>query len=179
MILIIVSTVRQNLILLSISSTLDDPELGESKEDYREFLSKRSKYKQIVAINDPEVEQKIHQVFRLQYLRDTVMTQYMDESLSSILGSLIFFHNIDIVNYIHGDRTFLRDLFGILEDELETIDRKRDVILFTQQFCSIAKTTQLPTRVGLYRYRHHLRSMEASEECCAGLKSLYIDPFYS
>ncbi|KAG0368633.1 Platinum sensitivity protein [Mortierella sp. AD032] len=148
---IIQHILKDEIILNCVAMLQYDPELGEHKEEYREFLSKRSKYKQIVPINDPEVEQKIHQVFRLQYLRDTVLAQYMDESLSSILGSLIFFHNIDIVNYIHGDRAFLRDLFGILEVESETIDRKRDVVLFTQQFCSIAKATQLPTRVGLYR----------------------------
>ncbi|KAG0298431.1 Platinum sensitivity protein [Linnemannia gamsii] len=148
---IIQHILKDEIILNCVAMLQYDSELGESKEEYREFLSRRSKFKQIVPINDPEVEQKIHQVFRLQYLRDTVLAQYMDESLSSILGSLIFFHNIDIVNYIHGDRAFLRDLFGILEDESETIDRKRDVILFTQQFCSIAKATQLPTRVGLYR----------------------------
>ncbi|KAG0318593.1 Platinum sensitivity protein [Linnemannia gamsii] len=148
---IIQHILKDEIILNCVAMLQYDSELGESKEEYREFLSRRSKFKQIVPINDPEVEQKIHQVFRLQYLRDTVLAQYMDESLSSILGSLIFFHNIDIVNYIHGDRAFLRDLFGILDDESETIDRKRDVILFTQQFCSIAKATQLPTRVGLYR----------------------------
>ncbi|KAF9353030.1 Platinum sensitivity protein [Mortierella sp. AD094] len=128
-----------------------DPELGDHKEDYREFLTKRTKYKQIVPINDPDVEQKIHQAFRLHFLRDTVLARVADESLSSILGSLIFFHNIDIVNYVHQDRVFMKELFGILESEAETLERKREVILFVQQFCSIAKTTQLPTRVGLYR----------------------------
>ncbi|KAF9093984.1 Platinum sensitivity protein [Mortierella sp. AD031] len=147
---IIQHILKDEIILNCVAMLQYDPELGESKEDYREFLSK-NRYKQIAPINDPEVEPKIHQVFRLHYLRDTVLAQYMDESLSSILGSLIFFHNIDIVSSIHGDRAFLKDLFGILEADSETIERKRDVILFTQQFCSIAKTTQLPARVGLYR----------------------------
>ncbi|KAF8968671.1 Platinum sensitivity protein [Entomortierella lignicola] len=128
-----------------------DPELGDSKEEYREIITKRTKYKQIVPINDPEVEQKIHQAFRLHFLRDSVLARVADENLLSILGSLIFFHNIDIVNYVHQDRVFMKDLFGILESETETLERKREVILFVQQFCSIAKTTQLPTRVGLYR----------------------------
>ncbi|KAF9565122.1 Platinum sensitivity protein [Mortierella alpina] len=128
-----------------------NPEFGEHKESYRDFLTKRSNFKQIVPINDPETEQKIHQAYRLHFLRDTVLSRVMDENLSSILGSLIFFHNIDIVNHIHGDRVFLKSLLGILESESEPLERKRDVILFVQQFCSIAKTTQLPTRVGLYR----------------------------
>ncbi|KAF9439143.1 Platinum sensitivity protein [Entomortierella beljakovae] len=128
-----------------------DPELGDQKEEYREFLTKRAKYKQIVPISDPDVEQKIHQAYRLLYLRDSVLSRVADENLSSILSSLIFFHNIDIVNYIHQDRDFMRELFGILTNESETLERKREVISFVQQFCSIAKTTQLPTRAGLYR----------------------------
>ncbi|KAG0054269.1 Platinum sensitivity protein [Gryganskiella cystojenkinii] len=128
-----------------------DPDLGNEKENYRDFITKRSKFKQIVPISDPEIEQKIHQAYRLQYLRDTVLVKILDENLSSILSSLIFFHNIDIVNYIHQDRPFLKQLFGILEDENETLERKRDVIRFVQQFCTIAKTTQTPTRVGMYR----------------------------
>lgn len=76
----------------------------------------------------------------------------MDENLSSILSSLIFFHNFDILTHLHQDHAFLKQLLGILENESETLERKRDVILFVQQFCAIAKTTQLATRVGLYRY---------------------------
>ncbi|KAG0202668.1 Platinum sensitivity protein [Mortierella sp. GBA30] len=128
-----------------------DPEFGDQKEEYRDFLTKRSNFKQIVPINHPETEQKIHQAYRLHFFRDTVLSRVMDENLSSILGSLIFFHNIDIVNHIHGDRDFLKSLLGILEAESESLERKRDVILFVQQFCSIAKATQMPLRVGLYR----------------------------
>ncbi|KAF9366040.1 Platinum sensitivity protein [Mortierella sp. NVP85] len=128
-----------------------DPELGDQKEDYREFLTKRAHFKQIVPINDPDMEQKIHQAYRLQFLRDTVLARVMDENLSSILSSLIFFLNFDILTFINQDPAFLRQLLGILEDESETMERKRDVIMFVQQFCAIAKTTQMATRVGVYR----------------------------
>ncbi|KAG0221806.1 Platinum sensitivity protein [Mortierella sp. GBA43] len=103
------------------------------KADHREFLTKRSKFKQIVPIKDPKVEQKIHQVFRLQYLRDRVLTRFLDESLSGVLESMIFFHNTEIVNAIHQDHNFLRELFGILESTTETLERKRDVVRFVQQ----------------------------------------------
>ncbi|CAO3573284.1 unnamed protein product [Mortierella alpina] len=142
---------KDDVILGCLGMLEYNPEFGDHKENYRDFLTKRSNFKQIVPINDAETEQKIHQAYRLHFLRDTVLSGVMDENLSSILGSLIFFHNIDIVNHIHGDRVFLKSLLGILESESEPLERKRDVILFVQQFCSIAKTTQLPTRVGLYR----------------------------
>ncbi|KAG0289119.1 Platinum sensitivity protein, partial [Dissophora globulifera] len=148
----IIQYILKDEILIRCLGILEyDPTLGGQKENYREFLTTRSKFKQIVPINDQEVEQKIHQTFRLHFLRDTVLARIVDDSLSSILGSLIFFHNIDIVNYIHHDRAFMKELFGILENEAEPIERKRDVVLFVQQFCSIAKTTQLHARVGLFR----------------------------
>ncbi|KAF9203679.1 Platinum sensitivity protein, partial [Haplosporangium sp. Z 27] len=131
---------------------VNDPESSEKKvADYRGFLTNTPKFKQIIPIKDPEVEQKIHQVFRVQFLRDTVLSRYMDENLSSMFGSLIFFHNIDIVNAIHQDRPFLKSLFEIMENNTEPLERKRDVVRFVQQFCSIARSTQITTRVGLFR----------------------------
>ncbi|KAF8931555.1 Platinum sensitivity protein [Dissophora ornata] len=125
--------------------------IAEKKPDYRGFLTKRSTFKQIIPFRNREIEQKIHHAFRLQFLRDTVLLRFMDEYLSSILGSLIFFHNIDIVNGIHQDRVFLKELFGLIGNDTETLERKRDVVRFVQQFCLMARTTQISTRVGLYR----------------------------
>ncbi|KAF9575098.1 Platinum sensitivity protein [Mortierella alpina] len=128
-----------------------DPNLQDPKLNLREMLRNGSKLKQLVPIKDQDIEQKIHQVFRLQFLRDIALTRFMDDGLSSILGSLIFFHNIDIVNHIHQDRTFLSELIGILHDDSETTERRRDVVRFIQQFCYIARTTQMPTRASIYR----------------------------
>ncbi|KAF9955475.1 Platinum sensitivity protein, partial [Mortierella alpina] len=139
-----------------------DPNLQDPKQELREMLRNGSKYKQLVPIKDQDIEQKIHQVFRLQFLRDIVLTRFLDDGLSSILGSLIFFHNIDIVNYIHQDRTFLSELIGILRQDSETAERRRDVVRFIQQFCYIARTTQMPTRASIYR-----------KLCQAGLFSVF------
>ncbi|KAF9582402.1 Platinum sensitivity protein, partial [Lunasporangiospora selenospora] len=128
-----------------------EPELDDKKEDYREFLTKRAKFKQVVPISDRDVEQKIHHAFRLHFLRDTVLARVLDDGLSTALTTLIFYHNMDIVTYIHQDRVFLKELFDILENEGETTERKRDVVLFVQQFCSIAKGLQQSARISLYR----------------------------
>lgn len=147
-----VESESQECILNSPLCFLDEPDLGNDKENYRDFLKNKSKYKEIVPINNPGIETKIHEIFRALFLRDTVLSRVMDESLMSTFASILFFHNIEIVNYIHQDRQFQTDLFGILADSSSTLERKRDVVLFVQQFCAIAKTTQMPARVGLYRY---------------------------
>ncbi|KAG0005619.1 Platinum sensitivity protein [Modicella reniformis] len=147
-----------------------DPVFGDQKEDYREFLSKRAKFKQIIPINNVDIEQKIHQAYRLHFLRDTVLARVVDESLSSILGSLIFFLNMDIVTHISSQaEDFLRQLLGILENESEALERKRDVVLFVQQFCAMGKTTQLVIRLGLYR--------QAEEKPQKQLMGIILDQF--
>ena len=50
--------------------------------DFREFLSKKVKYKQAVAINDPQVVYSIHLSYKLQYLKDTAMARFIDENTS-------------------------------------------------------------------------------------------------
>ncbi|KAG0327382.1 Platinum sensitivity protein [Dissophora globulifera] len=137
--------------LREIILAINESGAGDKKHDYREFLTKRARFKQVVPINDAGVEQRIHHVFRLQFLRDTVLMRFMDDGLFQILGSLIFFNNIDIVNAIHQNRPFLRELFGIIDRAEESMDRKRDVVRFVQQFCATARTTQMSTRIGLYR----------------------------
>ncbi|KAF9425823.1 Platinum sensitivity protein [Podila epigama] len=138
-------------IINSVGMLEYDPELGNEKENYRDFLQNKAKYKEIVPINNLAIETKIHEIFRAIYLRDTVLTRIMDEALQSTFTSILFFHNIEIVNYIHQDRQFQTSLFEILNDASSSLERKRDVVMFVQQFCSIAKTTQMPARVGLYR----------------------------
>ncbi|ORZ27022.1 component of IIS longevity pathway SMK-1-domain-containing protein [Lobosporangium transversale] len=148
----VIQYILQEGIFLNCVGILEyEPGLVDSKPDYRGFLMNRVKFKQIVPIKDLEVEQKIHKVFRLHFLRDTVLSRVMDDGLPSILGSLIFFNNNDIVNAICQNRPFLLDLFAIMDannnhsDEMH--EQRRDVVRFAQQFCSIARSTHMTARI--------------------------------
>ncbi|RUS23814.1 component of IIS longevity pathway SMK-1-domain-containing protein, partial [Jimgerdemannia flammicorona] len=105
----------------------------------------------VVPIKDKAIESKIHQTFRLQYLKDVVLARTLEDSTFAVLNSLIFFNHVDIVNHLQHDAEFLKELFSILESKIESLQRKRDVVLFVQQFCAIAKNLQMASRAGLYR----------------------------
>ncbi|KAK9718188.1 Platinum sensitivity protein, variant 2 [Basidiobolus ranarum] len=142
----------QDHIILGVVGILEyDPDYPKARPKHREYLGNNLHFKQVIPIRDKGIENKIHQTFRLQYLKDVVLARTLDDNTFSILNSLIFFNNVDIVNYLQHDHEFLRELFGVLNNPEESKERKRDVVFFVQQFCSIAKNLAIIHRSGLYR----------------------------
>ncbi|CAG8445985.1 4268_t:CDS:10 [Acaulospora colombiana] len=146
--------------IISTSIKLPDPTLSNLQEI--ELLIKsasRSTFEKeklalfitqaIVKIKDKAIEAKIHETFRLQYLKDVVFARAFDDP--TIISSLIFFNHVDISKHISQDDEFLTELFNILNEEGEDSTRKRDVVMFVQQLCSIAKSIHFSNRKDLYK----------------------------
>ena len=89
----------------------DDPEFPTFKASYREFLKNNAHYQRTFQFNDENVQRKIAQTYRLQYLKDVVLARVIDDSTFNVLNSFILFNQIDIINHIIGDNPFLADLF--------------------------------------------------------------------
>ncbi|KAG0150581.1 hypothetical protein CROQUDRAFT_38189 [Cronartium quercuum f. sp. fusiforme G11] len=166
----------QDDIVLIVAGILDyDPEFGNQKASYYADLSDPTRFKQVVPIKDGSIRAKIHQTYRLQYFKDIILARILDDSTFSIINSMIFFNQIDIVQYLHSNDEFMRELFGIFDQhqldldpvigpplppsmvvsssvsEAETMERKIDTILFIQQLSAMAKHLQPPSRVGFFR----------------------------
>ena len=72
----------------------------------------------------------------------------MEEPVFSVLNSLMFFNQVDIVQSLCANNEFIKDLFAVfLTDDDE---RKQSAVVFIQQFCQISKTLQAPARTLLY-----------------------------
>ncbi|KAK3834043.1 MAG: component of IIS longevity pathway SMK-1-domain-containing protein [Linnemannia gamsii] len=118
-----------------------EPDLLNEKSHYRTIYSHRANFKQVVAFNDPQVEVLVHQVFRLQFLRDVVLFRHMEEVSRTLLETILNRKTTRIVQKLLGDRQFLLDLFDIVEDVSQPAERRQDIVLFTHQFCTMAKKT--------------------------------------
>jgi len=103
-----------------------------------------------VRIDDDLVRRKIHQTYRLQYLKDVVLARILDDPTFSVLNSLIFFNQVDIVTHLQTNSAFLKELFGIFGQQETNQERKKEAVLFIQQCCAIAKNLQAPGRNQLY-----------------------------
>jgi hypothetical protein len=156
--------------------TADDPEFAGMKASYREHIGGASRFKQVVPIHDEATRAKIHQTYRLKYLKDAVLARILDDPTFTVLNSYIFFNEVDIVVSLRDDKTFLPDLFAIFpgpplqqqpvigpqlpqtadkpaapSPPSEPTEQQRDGVLFLQQFCTMAKNLQPNHRVAFYR----------------------------
>ncbi|KAG0125505.1 component of IIS longevity pathway SMK-1-domain-containing protein [Tuber indicum] len=129
-----------------------DPDFPSHKANHRQFLSDTSKFKEVVPIKDPEIKKKIHWTYRLQYLKDVVLARILDDPTFSVLNSLIFFNQVDILQHLQNNQAFLKELFSIFHSAESDPTQKKNGVLFIQQCCSIAKNLQGPVRTQLYSH---------------------------
>ncbi|KAI1176624.1 DUF625-domain-containing protein [Nemania sp. FL0916] len=122
-----------------------DPDFPSHKANHRQWLQGEGRYREVVRIEDPNVIKKIHQTYRLQYLKDVVLARILDDNTFSVLNSLIFFNQVDILQYLQANSAFLGELFGIFKTP-QHLTRKKDAVLFIQQCCTVAKNLQPPAR---------------------------------
>eukprot|EP00127_Corallochytrium_limacisporum_P006298 Clim_evm9s225 gene=Clim_evmTU9s225 len=113
------------------------------RQHHREFLARNVQFKEVVPFNEPQLLAKIHQTFRVQYLKDVVLPRILDEATFSTLNSLIFFNNVDIINQLQGDEEFLSKLFERLNSRSLSQVERRDAIRFIEHFCQMAKNIQM------------------------------------
>ena len=110
----------------------------------------------MVPIDDQDVRRKIHWTYRLLYLKDVVLARILDDPTFSVLNSLIFFHQVDIVNHLQSNAKFLKDLFEIFSaTEEERSEKKKEAVLFIQNCCAVSKNIQAQSRAHLYQHFIH------------------------
>ncbi|KAL9034786.1 MAG: hypothetical protein Q9214_006887 [Letrouitia sp. 1 TL-2023] len=147
----IIEYVVSDEIVMGVVGALEyDPDFPTHKANHRRYLEDRSKYKEVVPIQDAAIKKKIHSTWRLQYLKDVVLARVLDDPTFSVLNSLIFFNQVDIVSHLQGNTTFLEELFGIIDDPQAEHLRQKDAVSFIQTCCAIAKNLQAPGRATLY-----------------------------
>lgn len=150
---VLVERILQEDVFLGAMGMLEyDPEFPRLKASYRDYLLHTTKFRQVVDIHDASILSKIHQTFRLQYLKDVVLARILDDSTFAVLNSLIFYHQADIVAFCTSSEIFLSSLFQIFDkSKVESEEKKAEAIIFLQQLCAMGKQVQLPSRIALYR----------------------------
>lgn len=79
-----------------------------------------------------------------------VLARILDDPTFSVLNSLIFFHQVDIVQHVQSNGVFLKELFSIFAPSQTDAEKKKDAVLFIQQCCAIAKGLQANARQQMY-----------------------------
>lgn len=144
------------------------------KASYRAHLSDPSLYVEVVPIPDESIKTKIHQIYRLQYIKDVILPRVLDDNAFQIVNSIVYFHQVDIVQYLSKKEDFWQEIFeGIFPEKkvngtTESKDstepnangeehtdgheaKQQDAIAFLQSFAQMVKQLQLNMRTQYFR----------------------------
>jgi protein phosphatase-4 regulatory subunit 3 len=81
-----------------------------------------------------------------------VLARILDDPTFSVLNSLIFFHQVDIVNHLQSNQEWLKLLFEIFgAPPNERVEKKKEAVLFIQNCCAVSKNIQAQSRAQLYQ----------------------------
>lgn len=121
----------------------------EQRPRHREFLRDSAVFKEVVPISDPAVKSKIHQTYRMGYLKDVVLPRVLDDATFATLSSLMLFNNIEVLMALYQDREFFPELFRRLKQAEPDTQEWRDLVAFLQELCGLTKHLQATQRNSL------------------------------
>eukprot|EP01135_Chromosphaera_perkinsii_P002727 Nk52_evm95s226 gene=Nk52_evmTU95s226 len=144
-------TLFKDDIVLDIVGILEYDTSLKERQEHRKYLTEKSNFKEVVPVKNPEILAKIHQTYRVQYIKDVILPRILDDATFSSLNSFVFFNNVEIVNHLQSDTEFLKELFSKLNDFTLPLSQRRDLVLFLQEFCNLAKSLHMNNRNEFYK----------------------------
>ncbi|KDP27895.1 hypothetical protein JCGZ_18975 [Jatropha curcas] len=138
------------LIMDIIGSLEYDPEVSHVQH-HRNFLKEHVVFKEAIPIKDPLVLSKIHQTYRVGYLKDVVLARVLDEATVANLNSIIHANNAVVVSLLKDDSTFIQELFARLRSPASSSESKKNLVYFLHEFCSLSKSLQMVQQLRLFR----------------------------
>lgn len=126
-----------------------DPEGSHVR--HRDFLKEHVVFKEAIPIKDPIVLAKIHQTYRIGYLKDVVLPRVLDDATLASLSSMIHANNGVVVSLLKEDSTFIKELFSRMKSSSISAESKKNLVYFLYEFCSLSKSLQTGHQVRLFR----------------------------
>ncbi|GLT32591.1 hypothetical protein SLA2020_072480 [Shorea laevis] len=137
--------------IMNIIGSLEyDPDVPHIQH-YRKFLKDHVVFKEAIPIKNPVVLSKIHQTYRIGYLKDVVLARVLDEATAATLNSMIHANNAHVVSMLKDDSTFIQELFARLKSSIISPESKKHLVYFLHEFCSLVKSLQMVQQLRLLR----------------------------
>jgi protein phosphatase 4 regulatory subunit 3 len=89
---------------------------GTRPKRHREYIRDIARFKEVIPLENPELYQKIQQMYKVQYIQDVILPSpsVFEDNILNTLQSFVFFNKLEIVNLIQEDERFLKALFAQL-----------------------------------------------------------------
>ncbi|KAM7277934.1 hypothetical protein ACFE04_005068 [Oxalis oulophora] len=127
-----------------------DPDISKIQH-HRNFLKEQVLYKEAIQIKDPVVLSKIHQTYRVGYIKDVVLPRVLDEATVANLNSIVHANNAVIISLLKDDNAYIQELFTRLKSPSTPAERKKILVQFLHEFCGLSKSLQMVQQLRLFR----------------------------
>ncbi|MCH89985.1 serine/threonine protein phosphatase 4 regulatory subunit, partial [Trifolium medium] len=104
-----------------------DPE-STSVQHHRKFLKDHVVFKEAIPIKDPNALAKIHQTYRVGYLKDVVLARVLDDATCATINSIIHANNAFVIAMLKDDNTFIQELFARLKSPTTSQESKKNLV---------------------------------------------------
>ncbi|KAM0954428.1 putative armadillo-like helical, PH-like domain superfamily protein [Dioscorea sansibarensis] len=141
---------RDEFILDVIGCLEYDPEVPQVQR-HRAFLKEHVIFKEAIPIKDPFVLSKIHQTYRIGYIKDVILPRVLDEGTIATLNGIITANNAAVVSLLKDDNSFIQELFARMRSDSIPHESKRNLVLFLYEFCSLSRSLPLVQQLRLFR----------------------------
>ncbi|XP_026457464.1 serine/threonine-protein phosphatase 4 regulatory subunit 3-like isoform X3 [Papaver somniferum] len=94
---------------------------------HRAFLKEHVVFKEAIPIKDPSVLSKIHQTYRIGYIKDVILPRILDESTTVNLNSIIQGNNVAVISLLKDDSTFIKELFARMKSSTASTETKKNL----------------------------------------------------
>lgn len=119
---------------------LDDDQFPGVTGDYRDYIANCSRFLEVIPIENKEIVARIHQSYRAQFLKDVALARTVPDSTYGTLNSIVLYNNMDIVKYFCQAGPYLEKLFALLHSKETSEERKKSVVMFLHELCTLAMT---------------------------------------
>ncbi|BAS71950.1 Os01g0337600, partial [Oryza sativa Japonica Group] len=137
--------------ILDIIGALEyDPDVPKVQK-HRAFLKDHVVFKEAIPIKNVSVVSKIHQTYRIGYLKDVILPRVLDDGTLASLNTMIHSNNAAVISLLKDDSCFIQELFARMRLSNISMESKRELVLFLHEFCTLSKSLPLVQQLRLFR----------------------------
>jgi len=135
---VLIEELLNDFYIHDIFSALEFDPLQPQKPNHSQFLTTQTTFKEVVPFNSPILLTKVHQTFRLTYLKDVGTPRLLDEPTLQTVAGMIHLNNHQIISHLANDDKWIHAL--MTKVQLETDDQALSTqISFIEELCQMTK----------------------------------------
>jgi len=135
--------------LMRLMGVFEYDPLFQRRLNHRQYLQTTARFHEAVRL-PPELKAKIHETFRLQYLKDCVVARYMDDAAAATLQSIVSSRQQEILSSVCNDDDVIDAIgHGVAEatgeERLQVLRLVQEMQTFSKNVAPHAKAALLAT----------------------------------